>query len=184
MKADSIAKRYANALILEIAGDQEKAQLWCEQLESVCLVFSMRDAEMILKNPTAEKETKKELLFSVLDEVKAETELKGLCLTLLNAGRVAWLPGVLTELQEHVRSLRNEQHGVVKTAVALSEAEVNEIAMRLSKKLGCTAILKNEVDPELLAGFQIRLGMRLVDMTLRKKLQTLMGCGSTTEVRV
>ena len=61
----------------------------------------------------------------------------------------------------------------VTSARALSDAEVNELKAILKSKLGRDARLDAKVDPSLLGGLVVKVGSRMIDSSLRTKLDGL-----------
>ena len=57
--------------------------------------------------------------------------------------------------------------------VEVPEAELDDLAQKLSSSTGKTIHLKLTVDPSLLGGVKIRMGDQIVDGTVAKKLQML-----------
>ena len=175
MKTDQVARRYATALFHEVGDDAVKGDKWCEELKAVAVVFAVESVSVQLKNPTVTQDVKQSILQSGLDAAGASKEVQGLCLAMLFSGRLMWIPSVAKEFEKFVQELKGETHGVITTAVELSTHQVAEIAKKMGEKMGTKAILRTHVDKEVLAGFKVQLGMRMADMTLQKKLQTLMG---------
>jgi F-type H+-transporting ATPase subunit delta len=61
----------------------------------------------------------------------------------------------------------------VTSASALSEAQSTAIADALRAAMGSKVSIEARVDPELLGGLVVKVGSRMVDSSLRTKLQKL-----------
>ena len=61
----------------------------------------------------------------------------------------------------------------VTSARPLSDAEVSELKAMLKSKLGRDARLDAKVDPSLLGGLVVKVGSRMIDSSLRTKLEGL-----------
>ena len=61
----------------------------------------------------------------------------------------------------------------VTSAVELSETQLSDITEALKKVLGQKVSLNLSVDPALIGGLIVRVGSRMVDNSIRSKLQRL-----------
>jgi len=61
----------------------------------------------------------------------------------------------------------------VKSASKLTSAQIASIKSQLKKTLGRTVDIETSVDPDLLGGFQVRIGSRLYDSSLKTKLEDM-----------
>lgn len=70
------------------------------------------------------------------------------------------------------RSLRGDGPVAVRTAFPLTAAQKESLKSRLSRLLdGASPSLKEEVDSSLLAGFSLAIGQRVLDGTLKNRLE-------------
>jgi F-type H+-transporting ATPase subunit delta len=68
---------------------------------------------------------------------------------------------------------RGEVRAEVTSARALCDGEVSELCAALKSKLGRDARLDAKVDPSLLGGLVVKVGSRMIDSSLRTKLEGL-----------
>jgi F-type H+-transporting ATPase subunit delta len=68
---------------------------------------------------------------------------------------------------------RGEIAAQVTSARALSAAEADELKHLLKSRLGREPRLELIVDPSLLGGLRLKLGSRMIDSSLRTKLEGL-----------
>ena len=69
-----------------------------------------------------------------------------------------------------VARLRGEVSAQVTSARQLNDAEVASLKDILKSKLGRDARLEAKVDPSLLGGLVVKVGSRMIDSSLRTKL--------------
>ena len=86
----------------------------------------------------------------------------------------------LDDVSIEYQRLVDAYHGVegaemahVTTAIPMDEDERLLLGKRLSEMLGRPVMLNVAVDPELLGGVVIRIGDKLIDGSVRHRLQTL-----------
>jgi F-type H+-transporting ATPase subunit delta len=92
---------------------------------------------------------------------------------LVERGRVNALP----KLSEDYNRLLNAHRGVVEatvtSAVPLTADETAEIRSRVEAMAGSAVELRSEVDPDLLGGLTIQVRDRLLDASIRGRLERL-----------
>ena len=86
----------------------------------------------------------------------------------------------IDEISIEYQRLLDSYHGVegaeiaeVTTAVSLDDADKLNLGKRLTDILGKPVVIKAAVDPSLVGGIRIRVGDKLIDGSLRYKLQSL-----------
>ena len=95
---------------------------------------------------------------------------------LLNRGQLIELENITTEYQR----LLDAFHGVegaevaeVTTAVALDEDTKLSLGKRLTEIMGKPVVVKASVDPDVVGGIIVRVGDRLIDGSIRSRLQAI-----------
>ena len=68
---------------------------------------------------------------------------------------------------------RGETSADVVSAAELSDAQLKRVAASLKKAMGVDVTLNTRVDPDLLGGLVVKIGSRMIDSSLRTKLQHL-----------
>ena len=92
---------------------------------------------------------------------------------MLRRGRIEQLPQVAAEF----RRLDNARQGIVPatatSATPLSQDEVRALVARLEQMTGARIELDLQVDPSLLGGLIVRVGDRMIDGSVRGRLERL-----------
>ena len=70
-------------------------------------------------------------------------------------------------------SARGEVQAEVASAVALNDAQLNELRDTLKASDGKAVMLETKVDPSLLGGLVVKIGSRMIDSSLKTKIATL-----------
>jgi len=168
---DSSARRYAEAVFQLAVRDDDVARWRADLAAAVAAVGESRVARVLADRGLA-FEARQHLIEAVMGSA-IRTPVRNLALLLLQRGRLESLPGVLAEF---VR-LDNARQGIVTatatSAVPLEPAEVRELTARLEQLTGGSIELSQRVDPALLGGVQVRLGDRLIDGSVRGRLERL-----------
>jgi F-type H+-transporting ATPase subunit delta len=167
----SSARRYADAAF-ELAVRDEAVPQWLEQLERAAQLSRDERLERLLDNPAIPVTQR----LAVLDQALGRGTLppvRNLLGLLLRRGRIKSLPGVAGEF----RGLYLRQEGItpatVTTALPLEAEELRAIGERLERQTGGRVELSTEVDAGILGGLIVRLGDRLIDGSVRGRLERL-----------
>jgi F-type H+-transporting ATPase subunit delta len=159
--------------VLDLGADRGALPTLREDMEALREVFSKNPAlRRALRIPALSTEKKALLLKPVAD--KASDLLRRLLRLLEIKGRISLIPEVVEEFLRLEEESRQVKRATVVSAVPLSEAQLQKLAQGLSgRRAGRTYVLRNEVDPDLLAGFRVEEDDLVTDASLRHKLNTL-----------
>jgi F-type H+-transporting ATPase subunit delta len=165
------AKRYAKA-VYEVAAAEGRVDEWQERLQTLEELFSIDEVESVLDNPVIPSQRRVEVV-DVLDEGRLGTEARNLGKLLVESGR----PDLVHDVREEFEELADEEAGRVRatitTAVELSDEERRRLTGSLSDRLGRELRSQWQVDPSILGGVILQLGDRLIDASLRGRLDQL-----------
>ena len=168
---DTAPRRYAEAAF-EVAMRDGTVEAWRSDLDMAAAVISDPGVGHAFANPAVPFQARLAALHGALDgHVSAPTmNLIGL---LLRRGRIEQLPRVA----EQFRRLDNARQGITITtatsAAPLTPDEVRALTARLEQMTGGPIELDVQVDPSLLGGLVVRVGDRLIDGSVRGRLERL-----------
>jgi len=165
------ARRYAEAAF-EVGLRDGTVETWRQELDAAASVVDDQRVARLLGNPAIAEETRLELAESTFGTIVSRPVLNLIGL-MLRRGRIDELPRVAAEF----RRLDNERQGITTatatSAVPLSEDEVRAITARLEEMTGGRVDLDLAVDPDLLGGLVVRVGDRMIDGSVRGRLERL-----------
>jgi F-type H+-transporting ATPase subunit delta len=171
--ADEIARVYGEAL----RGAAEKAGQVDEVLEELDAVHDLIVTKLpafadLLGSNLQSVSDKDRLLSEAFDGRTTSTTAQ--FLRVLNRhGRIALLGPILRAAHASWDRRQNRHPVLVRSAVPLSEPEVEALRRRLEASLGGTPVLRMEVDPALIGGLVVRVGDDLYDNSVRNRLEQL-----------
>jgi F-type H+-transporting ATPase subunit delta len=170
-RRDTAARRYAEAAF-EIAQRDDSIDVWRRELQTAAAVVADQRVARHLANPAVSLEQRTAQVEKALGKAVSRPVLN-LILLQLRRGRIEQLPQVAVEF----RRLDNARQGITEaTATAAAEltpAEVEAITRRLEQLTGGRIELDVRVDPSLLGGLIVRVGDRLIDGSVRGRLERL-----------
>lgn len=167
----TVASVYARAIF---EGARERGELdavACELREFWSLCGSNKALSSVLTGPAIDPADRKAVLVEVISGAELG-KLSSRFLHILSArGRLAAMPGILSELSTLMDSAGGVVAGEVRSAVELSSDEIAILGASLSKKVGKKVRLRALVDPTLLGGVVAVVAGKTFDASLRTQME-------------
>jgi len=170
-RPSTAARRYAEAAF-EIARRDGTLERWLDDLRLAADVVTQPDAARVVDNPAIPFETRQEVLGKLL-EPRVSAQAFNLVLLLAKRGRLSAAPAVAAEYKRLVDRERDVVVATVASAVPLESAELEAIGARVREMTGSQAEIVTAIDPDLIGGVTVRIGDRLIDASVRGRLERL-----------
>ena len=168
-----IATRYAKSLIgLAIETNQlEKAYEDMQWLKSVCK--TNRDFVNLLRSPIINADTKKKIVEAIISgRVTALTS--GFISLLITKSRESSLPEIITAFVDQYKQHKEIHTIKLTSATPLSDEMKKAIVDQVRKTGGLQNIeLHEEIDQDLIGGFVLQIGDKLVDASIAYDLRAI-----------
>jgi F-type H+-transporting ATPase subunit delta len=170
-KRDSAPRRYAEAAF-QIAERDGSIEQWRKDLDAAAAaVDEGTELLAVLANPALPLEQRRSVVEGVFGGLSGPT--KNLVLLLVQRGRIEQLPRIAAEF----RRLDDDRQGIVHanatSAAPLTDTEKRALTARLEQMTGGRVALETDVDESLLGGLVVRVGDRLIDGSVRGRLERL-----------
>ena len=171
--AKLVSGTYGEALF-ELAVEENKEDQFLDEVLAVKQVLKENpDLSLLMNHPKILKEEKEEVIKAVLKNQFSE-ELIGFFLLILQKDRYGEIDKILDYFIDKMKGHKGIGTAYVTTAVSLKDNQKKEIEEKL---LATTAYKKMEIhyseDKDLIGGMVIRIGDRVVDSSIRTKLDHL-----------
>lgn len=168
-----VAQNYAEALF-ELGGQTGELERFGELMQATAAaVAGSPVAQSVLMNPKVPKAAKSEFLARTVTAVGAPREFALYLGAVVKRGR----QGILSEIANAYLDLLDQHFGRVRATVTVARAADADlsraIAAQLSENLGKEVVPTMVVDPGLLGGVLVRVGDRVHDGSLKRRLQRL-----------
>jgi F-type H+-transporting ATPase subunit delta len=168
-----LAGRYAIALF-ELARDQNVVDAVSGDLASLRRAMeTSADLSRLVRSPVFGAEDQAKALKAILEKMGAGALTIKFVLLLATKRRLFVLTQIIKQYEHLVAKSRGETEAEVTAARILNDNEINELKAALKSKLGKEPRLHAKVDPTLLGGLVVKLGSRMIDSSLRTKLESL-----------
>ncbi|HEU4700138.1 MAG TPA: ATP synthase F1 subunit delta [Gemmatimonadales bacterium] len=169
--AATIARNYAEALF-ELGEQHGQAELYGELLDAVAAAVEQSpEAQAVLMSPRVPKAEKNRILSQALAETPREFVL--FLQAVVKRGRQVLLREIATAYVGLLDVKFNRVRAGVTVAREPDAALRRDIEAGLSRALGKEVIANFHVDPEILGGTIVRVGERVYDGSLRRRMARL-----------
>lgn len=169
-----MAGRYARALF-ELALDAKSVDAVKADIEKFdAMISESADLYRLVRSPVFGAEEQGKALAAVLDRAGIGG-LAGKFLKLITANRRLFaVRDMIRDFRKLVARWKGEVTAEVTVAEQLSDARLNEIKDTLKAITGEKAVdLNVKIDPSIIGGLTVKLGSRMVDSSLRTKLNAI-----------
>ena len=170
-RVDTALRRYAEAAF-EVAIRDDTVEAWRAELDNAASIVSDERVARILANPALALEQRTEMVGKIFGNVVSPPVLN-LIKLMIRRGRIHGMPRLAAEF----RRLDNARQGITlataTSAAPLTKDEVRALTRRMEQFTGGRVELEVQVDPSLLGGVVVRLGDRLIDGSVRGRLERL-----------
>lgn len=168
-----LAGRYATALF-ELAQEERGVETVERDFTALkALVAANPDLLRLVRAPVFSREEQEKGMDAILRRMEAAPLTVRFVLLLAKKGRLFILLDVIRAFEALAAKARGEVSAQVISARPLSDAEVSELKAILKSRLGRDARLDAKVDPSLLGGLVVKVGSRMINSSLRTKLDGL-----------
>ena len=128
------------------------------------------DFARLVRSPAFSREAQAKALKPILDKVGVNPLTAKFIQLVTSKRRLFALEGIIAAYSRKVARLKGEVEAEVTSARALSANETAELSRVLKAQLGREPRLSTRVDPQLLGGLVVKLGSRMIDTSIRTKL--------------
>ena len=171
--AKLVSSTYGEALF-SLAEEEKKIDSMYEEVQALEEILK-QDPELtvLMNHPKVTKEEKQKVIQEVFGG-RASAELTGFLSLLLQKDRYAELPAILKYFKARVKEYKGIGVAYVTTPLELSEARRKEIEAKLISTTAYRSMEMNyTVDKSLIGGIVIRIGDKVVDSSIKTRLENL-----------
>lgn len=171
--ASGLAGRYATALF-DLASEQKALDAVANDLKTLRqMMTDSADLTRLIASPVIGREDQAKAMTALAEHAGFNTLTRNVIGVLAMNRRLFALSDVIGSFLALLSESRNEIAADVTSAAPLSEQQVSAVAEALRQAMGRNVTVNTKVDQRLLGGLVVRVGSRMVDSSLRTKLQKL-----------
>jgi F-type H+-transporting ATPase subunit delta len=168
-----VAGRYALALY-ELARESNTIDATSGELERFqALLDGSEDLRRLVKSPVFSAEEQQTALQAIFNTVGIDGLAAKLILLLGKNRRLSAVSDVIQVYRRLIAQARGEVTADVMSAEPLTAAQVDILKTELARAMGRNVMLVARTDESLIGGLIVKIGSRMVDASLKTKLQNL-----------
>lgn len=165
------ARRYAEALF-ELAERDGTLDETRRSIELAAELLARPEVAEVVDNPAVPLPDRLDVLERLLGP-RVTRQVLNLARLLTEKNRIELAPAIAREYATLLNRARGIVEAVVTTARPLGPDEVAEVRRKVEELAGAAVDLRVVVDPSLIGGLTVRVGDRLLDASVRGRLERL-----------
>jgi F-type H+-transporting ATPase subunit delta len=168
-----LAERYAAALF-DLADERKALDQVAGDLQSLrAMLRDSADLRRLVRSPVLSREAQGKGIAALAGEAELSPLTRNFLGLLAQNRRLFALADIIQGFLERLAERRGEVTARVVAAQELTPAQREAVSEQLRQALGAKVAVDIAVDPSLLGGMVVRLGSRMVDASLKSKLNRL-----------
>ncbi len=168
-----LAERYATALI-DLADQAKKLDAVAEDLRGIKgLIEESEDLRTMLRSPLYDRDEQRDAMGAILEKAGVDDLTRRFILVVADNRRLFALPRMIDGYLEELARRRGEVTAQVTSARKLDKEQLKTLQQAIDKVVSGKAKVEVKVDPALLGGLVVRVGSRMIDGSIKGKLDRL-----------
>ena len=168
-----LAGRYAAALF-ELADDRKVLdQVAADLTQLRAMLRDSPDLTRLVRSPILSREEQARAIAALAEQAELSQLTRDFLAVVARNRRLFAVPAMIEGFLATLAERRGEVTAEVTAARPLSEAQRGALGDQLRRAVGRRVAVDITVDPALIGGMIVRLGSRMVDSSVRSKLQRL-----------
>ena len=171
--SSGIANRYAMA-VFQLAYDAKKVKGLEPDLDALeAALADSADLRDLISSPVYSRAAQGEAITAIAKKMKLGETMSNTLALMASKRRLFALPQLITSLRAMIADHRGEVTADVTAAKALTKAQQDKLAKTLKAKVGKDVKINMAVDESLIGGLVVKVGSRMIDTSIRSKLNAL-----------
>jgi len=168
-----VSGRYATALF-GLATDGNEVDAVAADLENLSSAIEQSaDLQSLIRNPLLGREDQTRGIVAVAEKAGFNQLTRNFLGLVASKRRLFFLSQMIRDFAKLVSAARGELDAEVASAAPLSSSQLALVNEALAEAVGQDVKLRTSVDESLIGGLIVKVGSRMIDNSLRTKIQNL-----------
>jgi len=168
-----VAGRYATALF-ELAENDSQLDVVADDLAQLgAMLEQSDDLARLVRSPVISRDEQSGAMAEIMEAAGLSPLTRNFVGVVAESRRLFALGQMIRGYRQLLAGHRGETTAEVTSAAPLSDAHMSALGEALKKAVGTEVSVDAKVDPEVLGGLVVKVGSRMVDSSIRTKLQQL-----------
>ena len=168
-----VAKRYATALF-DLASEMDDISSLERNVETLAhAIDESTDLNSLISSPIYSRDQQKNAIGAIAKKMGVSAVMINALSLMAEKRRLFVVPTFLSVLNDMISESKNEITAEVVSAQSLSKGQVEKLGKSLKNNFGKDVKINATVDPTLIGGMVVKVGSRMIDTTIRAKLNSL-----------
>ena len=165
------SERYSRALF-EVSRDSDDLNKVENDIKNFKLIYDKNlEVRNFIKDPSQIITEQNKLVNLISDKLNFSKNVQKFLLLLIEKRRIFFVNKIIKSFLRLCSQKRGEIKASLISSKELSQTELNDISMDLSKSMGSNLKFDYKVDKELIGGLKLQLGSIMIDTSIRNKLK-------------
>ncbi len=165
------SERYSRALF-EISQESNDLNKVENDVQNFKLIYDTNsEVRSFIKDPSQIITEQNKLVNLLSDKFNFSKNFQKFLLLLIEKKRIFFVNKIIESFLRLCSQKRGEIKASLISSKELSQTELNEISVDLSKSMGSTLKFDYKVDKELIGGLKLQLGSIMIDTSIKNKLK-------------
>ncbi|HAG43979.1 MAG TPA: ATP synthase F1 subunit delta [Clostridium sp.] len=170
---DRVTYKKYNEVLNELMFDEDKLDEFRDELKFISDEIKKEPQfQIILEHPELSKEDKKDMLTSVFEENVSKSVLT-LCYNLIDNSMENYFNRIGKDFDDKINDKYGVIEAVVYTVLPINADSMKKLKEILTKKLQKRVILSNKVDKSIVGGVVLKVGDKLIDVSIKGRLDDI-----------
>jgi len=172
-KVSGIAGRYATALF-ELASEAKQVDAVASDMATIRTSMNeSADLVRLVRSPLVSRDDQERAILAVLESLGVSDLVRRFVGTVVQNRRLFALASMIDAFDKLLAADRGEVIAKVVSAKKLTVKQMEALTKELKSAIGSDVAIEAEVDDSLIGGLVVKVGSRMVDSSIRTKLQNL-----------
>ena len=171
--SSGIASRYATAVFSLAKEDKKLKPLEADVDALDGALTGSADLRTLVSSPVYSRAEMGQAISAVAKKMKLQPIMVNTLALMASKRRLFVLPSLLAVLRTRIAEEKGEVTAEVASAKALTKTQAASLAKTLKAQLGLDVKIKATVDESLIGGLVVKVGSKMIDTSIRSKLNAL-----------